>query len=114
MDRQYSESDLLKRARDLSQDRDLLDSGWTPDAETLSHWPLIDDWQAINRGGSIIRLRGVVNDHPRFPGVRDVTTARIVAIDEAAGWCRTEGRFYRLGTKFEPDYDQSDASSYKF
>jgi hypothetical protein len=112
MDKQYSESDLSKRARDISRDRDLLASGWTPDAETIAHWPQINDWQALDLGGVFTRLHGVADDHPRFPGRRVVTTAPIVAIDEAAGWCRTEGRFYRLGAKYEPNNDLSN--SYKF
>lgn len=72
-------------------------AGEEPDNETLASAPLLEGWIMTAIGESSFVLEGVVSGHPRLPDGL-ISTSRIVAIAHDDRWCRTIGRYYRLGT----------------
>jgi hypothetical protein len=97
--------ELRKQIADLHCDLDLLKSGWTPNERTLRNAPIIQYWRFALRTNRARKhhliLQGVVTGHPRFPGIQDVSTSPLVALDVKNHWARTAGRFYRLGVPLE-------------
>lgn len=72
-------------------------AGEDPDPETLASAPLLEGWIMTAIGESQFILEGVVSGHPRLPDGL-ISTTRIVALAHDDSWCRTIGRYYRLGT----------------
>jgi hypothetical protein len=72
-----------------------------PTDDELKNAPLLDDWYLYPARPNVLVLVGKVSGHPTL---RDgpVTTSKVLAHDETAGWAQTLNRLYRLGRKFEP------------
>ena len=84
----------IARLEQLTSDLDRLGSGTLPDPATIAAAPLLDRWTRSTR--PVTCLVGECRDHPRLGGPLVVTTdIWIMAPD--LGWCRTLGRYYRLG-----------------
>lgn len=95
--RRLSLAEIARRRGDAARDRDLLESGWTPDARTLATAPLLDAWvETTYPGTREPALAGRVLGHPLLAD-GPALTSPIVA--RGPGWVRTEGRFYRLGER---------------
>ncbi len=93
----------VARLEQLIIDLDRLGSGVFPDPATIAAAPLLDRWIRSTRPAPC--LIGECRDHPRLNGPLVVTTdVWITAAD--LGWCRTLGRYYRLG---KPRYDGGGA-----
>lgn len=71
-------------------------AGEEPDAAMLASAPLLEGWMMTAIGESEFIIEGVVSGHPRVPDGL-ISTTRIVALAHDDSWCRTIGRYYRLG-----------------
>jgi hypothetical protein len=102
-------TELRRQIADFYRDLDLLKGGWTPDERALRDAPLIENWclDVHSEGDAapgILVLQGNVSGHPRFPGVVQIRTSKLFALNRKEGWARTASRFYRLGSS---PYDQT-------
>lgn len=85
----------IERLDRLSADLKRLAAGDLPTAEDLADAPLLENYVQAQR--PMLCLLGICHDHPRLHGPVVVTTdIWIMAPDY--GWCRTLGRYYRLGS----------------
>ena len=84
----------LARLEQLTIDIDRLAGGVFPDPEAIAAAPLLDCWTPATRPTPC--LIGYCRDHPRLHGPLIVTTDLWIMAPEL-GWCRTLGRYYRLG-----------------
>lgn len=92
--RRLSLAEIARRRADAARDRDLLESGWTPDERTLATAPVISDFvETVYPGTDLPALYGRCTGHPLLAD-GPVMTSPITA--RGAGWIRTEGRFYRV------------------
>lgn len=76
---------------------DQLTAGEAPDRHELAAAPLLDGWRRTLVPTVEPALCGLVADHPRLRGRRQVVTSRLLAIDVDLGFARTLSRYYRLG-----------------
>ncbi|MGF9764305.1 DUF6634 family protein [Microvirga sp. 0TCS3.31] len=72
-----------------------------PTEEELRAAPLLDDWYLYPARPGALVVVATVSGHPRLPD-GPVTTSRVIAHDEKAGWCQTLNRLYRLGRPYAP------------
>ena len=93
----------IARLEQLTIDLDRLGGGVMPDPNIIAAAPLLDRWKRASRPVSC--LVGECTDHPRLRGPLVVTTDIWILAPEL-GWCRTLGRYYRLG---KPLNDRDDA-----
>ena len=84
----------IARLENLVADLDRLGSGIMPDPSELTLAPLLDRYAPARR--QVPCLVGECLDHPRLGGPLVFTTDLWVFAPEL-GWCRTLGRYYRLG-----------------
>lgn len=72
-----------------------------PSPYDMVNAPLIENWWIEYIMGAL-RARGDLSGHPT---IRDphVTTSAILSFDAAAGWLRTQSRFYHLGKPLDID-----------
>ena len=85
----------IARLEKLTADLKKLAAGDLPTEEELADAPLLESYAQSQR--PMLCLVGICTDHPRLRGPVVVTTdIWIMAPDY--GWCRTLGRFYRLGS----------------
>lgn len=70
-----------------------------PSGADLAAAPLLDLWQAVIDTSGRPALCGQVTGHPRLDD-NAVFTSRLLALDAANGWARTNSRWYRLGQPF--------------
>jgi hypothetical protein len=84
----------IARLKHLLADLERIASGLMPTAGDLASSPLLDDYEASVR--PMICLTGRCVDHPHLRGPM-VTTTDVWVMAPDLGWCRTLGRFYRLG-----------------
>jgi hypothetical protein len=70
-----------------------------PTEEELKDAPLLDDWYLYPARPGALVVVATVSGHPRLPD-GPVTTSRVTAYDEKAGWCQTLNRLYRLGKPY--------------
>lgn len=85
----------IARLEKLVADLKCFAAGELPTAETLADAPLLDSYVKSER--PMLCLVGICTDHPRLQGPVVATTDLWVMAPEE-GWCRTLGRFYRLGS----------------
>jgi hypothetical protein len=84
----------VARLKQLTADLDRLGGGVFPDPEVIGAAPRLDNWSLTSR--PVCCLVGECTDHPRLSGPLLVTSdVWITALE--LGWCRTLGRYYRLG-----------------
>ncbi|MGU3545777.1 DUF6634 family protein [Methylobacterium sp. A52T] len=89
--------EIARRRADAHRDADLLASGWRPTAAMLADAPFIDQWtETTYPGTGEPALYGIVSGHPLL-GQGPALTSPILA--RGPGWIRTEGRWYRTGTR---------------
>lgn len=86
----------LARLEQLTLDIDRLAGGVFPDPDAIAAAPLLDQWAPSTRPARC--LIGECRDHPRLRGPLVVTTDLWIMAPEQ-GWCRTLGRYYRLGKR---------------
>ena len=84
----------LARLEQLTLAIDHLAGGTFPDPDVIAAAPLLDRWASSIRPAHC--LIGECRDHPRFNGPLIVTTDLWIMAPDL-GWCRTLGRYYRLG-----------------
>ena len=65
-----------------------------PTPEQLTGAPLLENWWIQDMG--VLRARGDLSGHPSITDPF-VTTSPVLGFDVAAGWMRTQSRFYRIG-----------------
>ncbi|HEY8065133.1 MAG TPA: DUF6634 family protein [Methylosinus sp.] len=85
---------IIRRTRALSDDIACILADGAPAESDLAEAPILDHWVVIGR--MTPALAGAVTGHPAL-GDRSIITSDLCALDAAAGWARTESRFYRLG-----------------
>jgi hypothetical protein len=85
----------VERLEKLVADLKRFAAGELPSAEELAEAPLLDLYARSQR--PMLCLVGFCTDHPRLRGPI-VATTDIWVMAEDLGWCRTLGRFYRLGS----------------
>ena len=85
----------IARLEALAADLDRLGSGIMPGPAELASAPLLDRYVRATR--PVPCLVGECRDHPRLGGPLVFTTDLWVFAPEL-GWCRTLGRYYRLGS----------------
>lgn len=66
-----------------------------PGPDDMADAPLIENWWIEDIMGAL-RARGDLSGHPTICDPH-VTTSAIFGFNAAAGWMRTQSRFYRLG-----------------
>ncbi|MEJ1979040.1 MAG: DUF6634 family protein [Acetobacteraceae bacterium] len=84
----------IVRLKRLAVDLERYAAGSMPSNEDLAGAPLLDDYAPAQR--PMLCLVGHCTDHPRLRGPIVMTTDLWVTTD--LGWCRTLGRYYRLGS----------------
>jgi len=72
-----------------------------PTEEELAGAPLLSAWYLYPARPGVLVLVGDVSGHPTLKD-GPVTTSRVLAVDEAAGWAQTLNRLYKLGPKYSP------------
>jgi hypothetical protein len=72
-----------------------------PTEDELANAPMLDDWYLYPARPGVLVLVGNVSGHPTLMD-SPVTTSKVLAHDETAGWAETLNRVYRLGRKHEP------------
>lgn len=72
-----------------------------PTEEELKDAPVLSAWYLYPARPGVLVLVGDVSGHPTLLD-GPVTTSRVLAVDEAAGWAETLNRVYRLGPKYTP------------
>ena len=84
----------VARLEQLTIDLDRLSGGVFADPALIAAAPLLDRWARASRPAPC--LVGECSDHPRLGGPLIVTSDVWITAPEL-GWCRTLGRYYRLG-----------------
>lgn len=93
----------ITRLKKLVADLELIAVGIMPTTDQIEGAPLLDDYRRATR--PMLCLVGVCTDHPMLNGPV-VMTSDIWVLAPDLGWCRTLGRYYRLG-KCRDEGDQS-------
>jgi hypothetical protein len=97
--RRLSLAEIARRRADAARDADLLASGWRPTAAQLADAPHMDDWvETVYPYTDLPAVYGRVTGHPLL-GPGQALTSPVIARCASWSWIRTEGRFYRMGSR---------------
>lgn len=68
-----------------------------PSVAEIAAAPILERWRVLISPQGTPVIWGQVSGHPRL-GETMISTSRLIAINQRAGWARSMSRFFRLGT----------------
>ncbi len=68
-----------------------------PSVAEIAEAPLLEGWRVLISPQGTPVIWGQVSGHPRLDDTM-ISTSRLIALNQRAGWARSMSRFFRLGT----------------